>query len=113
MANTLQSFASVTTGFLLLLAATGGARADAIDGDWCRDDGKRMSIHGPEIVTPGGHRIKGDYSRHAFNYVVPPDEAGTGETVAIILLSEDLAQARQGAATAPVQVWNRCQPGIS
>jgi hypothetical protein len=101
------------TGVLLLLAAADVTRADAIDGDWCRDDGKRMSIQGPDIVTPGGHRIKGDYSRHAFNYVVPPGEAGAGEPVAIVLLSEYLAHARQGAATAPVQVWNRCPPGIS
>jgi len=104
---------SAGAGMLLLLAASGGALADAIDGDWCRDDGKRMSIDGPNIVTPGGHNIKGDYSRHAFNYVVPPGETGAGETVAIVLLSEYLAHARQGAATAPVQVWNRCQPGIS
>ena len=98
---------------VLLLAAGGTASADAIDGDWCRDDGKRMSIHGPDIVTPGGHHIKGDYSRHAFNYVVPAGEAGAGETVAIILLSEYLAHARQGGPAAPVQVWNRCQPGVS
>ena len=100
-------------GVVLLLAMAGAARADAIDGDWCRGDGKRMSIQGPDIVTPGGHRIKGDYSRHAFNYVVPSGEAGAGEPVAIVLLSEYLAHARQGAATTPVQVWNRCQPGIS
>ena len=36
------------------------ARADAIDGDWCRADGKRMSIRGPDIVTPGGHNIRGE-----------------------------------------------------
>jgi len=30
--------------------------ADAIDGDWCRADGKRMTIRGPAIVTPGGQK---------------------------------------------------------
>jgi hypothetical protein len=39
----------------------GGIRAhslaDVIDGDWCRGDGKRMKIRGPEIVTPGGNRV--------------------------------------------------------
>jgi hypothetical protein len=113
MVRKLQSLTTATAGTLLLLATATGARADAIDGNWCRDDGKRMEIHGPDIVTPGGHRIKGDYSRHAFNYVVPAEEAGAGETVAIVLLSEDLAQARQGAATAPAREWRRCQPGIS
>ena len=37
-----------------LIALSVPAHADAIDGDWCRADGKRMSIHGPAIVTPGG-----------------------------------------------------------
>jgi hypothetical protein len=89
------------------------ARADAVDGDWCREDGKRMTIRGPDIVTPGGQRTRGDYTRHYFTYVVPAGEAGAGETVAITLLSEYLAHARQGADAAPVQVWRRCQPGVS
>jgi hypothetical protein len=97
---------------VLLLVGGGSALADRIDGDWCRADGRRMSIHGPDIVTPGGKQTQGDYTRHFFSYVVPADEAGAGETVAITLLSEYLAHARQGA-DAPVQVWNRCQPGIS
>ena len=97
---------------LLGLAAT-NARADAIDGDWCKADGKRMKIRGPEIVTPGGIPTRGDYTRHSFVYVVPAGEAGAGETVSIILLSEYLAHARQGAADAPLQVWNRCPPGVA
>ena len=76
-------------------------------------DGKRMKISGPEIVTPGGKQTRGDYSRHSFVYVVPAGEAGAGETVSIILLSEYLAHARQGAADAPIQVWNRCPPGVA
>jgi len=88
------------------------ALADAIDGHWCRADGKRMAIDGPAIVTPGGHKITGDYSRHAFSYVVPPGEAGAGATVSIQLLSEYLAHARQGADAA-VQEWRRCRPDVS
>ena len=42
------------------------ALADAIDGDWCRSDGKRMTIRGPAIVTPGGRQTNGDYNRHFF-----------------------------------------------
>ena len=100
-------------GAIFVLAMSSAAQADAIDGDWCREDGRRMSINGPDIVTPGGSRIKGDYDRHAFNYVVPPGEAGAGQSVAIVLLSEYLAHARQGGDSAPVQVWRRCPPGIS
>jgi hypothetical protein len=96
-----------------LLVYAGPAFADAIDGDWCRDDGKRMSISGPEIRTPGGQQTRGDYDRHYFSYVVPAGEPGAGETVSITLLSEYLAHARQGSTNAPVQVWNRCQPGVS
>jgi hypothetical protein len=53
------------TAAILLLAGGGSALADRIDGDWCRADGKRMSIHGPDIVTPGGKQIQGDYTRHS------------------------------------------------
>ena len=96
-----------------LLAPAGPARADAIDGDWCRADGRRMSIRGPEIVTPGGKQTRGDYSRHFFSYVIPAGEAGAGATVSITLLSEYLAHAREGGTDAPMQEWRRCQPGVS
>jgi hypothetical protein len=88
------------------------ALADAIDGDWCRTDNKRMTIRGPAIVTPGGQHTKGDYNRHSFAYIIPTGEAGAGATVSIQLLSEYLAHARQGA-DGPVQEWRRCQPGVS
>ena len=106
--------------FRLLAAAAGilcltavYAWADVIDGDWCKADGKRMKIRGPEITTPGGNQTRGDYTRHSFVYVVPAGEAGAGETVSIVLLSEYLAHARQGAPDAPIQVWNRCPPGVA
>jgi hypothetical protein len=99
-------------GALLCLAAT-PAGADVIDGDWCKADGKRMKIRGPEIVTPGGQLTRGDYTRHSFVYVIPAGEPGAGETVSIILLSEYLAHSRQGGADAPVQAWNRCPPGVA
>ena len=95
-----------------LLAQLAPSLADAIDGDWCRADGKRMSIRGPAIVTPGGKEIRGDYTRHFFSYVIPAGEAGAGNTMSITLLSEYLAHAREGDA-APLQEWRRCQPGVS
>ena len=88
------------------------AAADAIDGNWCRADGKRMWIQGPAIVTPGGSKTQGNYSRHAFAYVIPAGEQGAGNNVAITLLGETLAHAREGENGA-VQEWKRCQPGIS
>jgi hypothetical protein len=92
----------------LLLAAPTAALADAIDGDWCSGDGQHMSIRGDDITTPGGSQIKGNYDRHAFDYVVPTGEAGSGETVNIVLRSEYLAFSRQGPADAPVKEWRRC-----
>src|SRR4051794_29859855 len=90
----------------LLLAAPTAALADAIDGGSA--DGQHMTIHGDDITTPGGRQIKGNYDRHAFDYVVPAGEAGSGETVNILLRSEYLAVSRQGAANAPVKEWRRC-----
>ena len=106
------SFRALATAALVALAAS-PAYADAIDGDWCKADGKRMKIRGPAITTPGGKETRGDYTRHSFVYVVPAGEQGEGETVSIILLSEYLAHARQGTADAPIQVWNRCPPGVA
>ncbi len=98
-------------GLLLLLSAS-AARADAIDGDWCLGI-KSMSIHGPDIVTPGGQRSKGDYTRHSFAYTIPAGEPGTGELVAMILRSEYLLHARQGGPDAPLQEWRRCSARTS
>jgi len=83
------------------------ARADAIDGDWCAADGRRLSIAGPAITTPGGARITGDYSRHHFRYVVPKAEPGAGETVEMSLRSEQEVWV-QPRPEAPIEAWHRC-----
>ena len=109
----------MSTRMLILLAAagvllqTGAVRADAIDGDWCSTDGLRMSIQAEKITTPGGRQIEGNYSRHAFDYVVPPGENGSGENVNIILRGEYLALSRQGSASGPMKEWHRCKETIS
>jgi hypothetical protein len=97
---------------LPLLALSGGAAlADAIDGDWCHGDGRRLSINGPDIVTPGGAHLKGDYDRHHFSYVVPASEPGAGATVAMVLLSEILMRLKPPAGDE--QTWRRCGKPIS
>jgi hypothetical protein len=102
---------SAIGGALLLLAAT-AARADAIDGDWCLA-AKSMSIRGPDIVTPGGQRTTGDYTRHSFSYTIPAGELGAGEAVAMILRGEYLLHVRQGGPDAPLQEWRRCSARTS
>lgn len=106
------TFRILAIAFIAGVSAATPALADAIDGDWCSDDRKRMSIQGPAIVTPGGHRIAGDYSRHAFSYVVPSGEEGAGATVNIQLLSESHAQSRQGSDS-KLRDWRRCRPDVS
>jgi hypothetical protein len=96
---------------LALSALAGPALADAIDGNWCHTDGRRFSIRGPEIVTPGGKRMEGSYSRHWFNYTVPTPEPGAGQVVAMMLLDENTVHLRVGAG-AP-EIWVRCAPSVS
>lgn len=105
---------AATAGLAVALAASVPARADVIDGDWCSlDGGRMMSIHGPAIVTPGGHRTQGDYRRHTFSYQVPAGEARAGSTVSMVLLNEDTV--RLGDSTAPAsppaqgEIWHRCR----
>lgn len=100
---------------LALSTLAGPALADAIDGNWCHTDGRRFSIRGPEIVTPGGKRMEGSYSRHWFSYTVPTPEPGAGQTVYMALANENTVYLRLGEAAAdkPQETWVRCAPSIS
>ncbi len=94
------------------------ARADAIDGNWCSADGKRMEIEGPAITTPAGTQWHGNYSRHYFTYEVPASDPGAGETVYMALLNENTvhlttAADAQAAQKSPVETWHRCPPAVS
>jgi hypothetical protein len=97
---------------LMLAGLPAVVRADAIDGQWCHPDGKRIEISGPRIRTPGGARIEGNYDRHAFSYVIPAAEAGAGGTVAMRLINDNVMHLRPPASS-EVQVWNRCGPPVS
>ncbi len=103
--------ALVIAVFLAASLASQGARADAIDGQWCSKDAKRLSIDGPEIITPGGKRMQGIYERHAFSYVVPPGEPQAGKQVNMGLIDDDTAEVQTGGGASVI--WNRCGPPIS
>jgi hypothetical protein len=93
-----------------VLGLASPARADVFDGGWCHDDARRLSIRRPTIVTPGGATLQGDYTRHSFQYTVPPNEAGSGQPVSLILRSEtrvDVRVARQSG------LRNSTAPGLS
>jgi len=81
--------------------------ADAIDGNWCRE-GRHLAIDGPDLITPGGNRIKGNYDRHGFEYVVPTGEKGAGQPVSMVLQDDDHMTLQQGEGGP--QTWKRC-PG--
>lgn len=58
----LKQWKTLVAALAFVLAAA-PALADAIDGDWCHTkDGRRFTIRGPEIVTPGGKKMQGDYA---------------------------------------------------
>ena len=97
---------------LALAVWAGAARADRIDGTWCDGGGQRLSIDGPAIVTPAGHTIQGDYSRHWLSYVAPADEPNAGATMQMRLLNEETMQRRAGPG-ADVETWHRCAPPVS
>lgn len=103
---------AILASSLAMLA--GPAFADSIDGNWCHNDGRRFTIRGPEIVTPGGKRMEGHYSRHGFSYLVPSPETGEGQTIVMSLANENTVYLRYGEATAGAQeTWLRCQPSVS
>ena len=69
---------AILLGCVVLVAGVGHARADAIDGQWCLG-ASHFEINGPNIGTPGGNAVVGDYDRHGFRCVVPSNEEGAGE----------------------------------
>ncbi|MGB8621387.1 MAG: hypothetical protein WCD16_01095 [Paracoccaceae bacterium] len=94
-----------------LVLCASGALADAIDGDWCAEDGSRsLHIHGPSITTPTGRTITGNYSRHAFSYVVPEGDPGSGSTVHMRLLNEEEVRVFFDPETP--EIWRRCNLNV-
>ena len=88
------------------------AKADRIDGDWCRGL-KILSIDGPNIVTPGGARMTGEYDRHGFQYIVPKGEPDTGATITMAQMHEELMHLESSAKPGEVEDWTRCKRQIS
>jgi hypothetical protein len=101
----------VLLGALCAVSLAPAAYADAIDGQWCHVDGRRMQINGSTVVTPHGATLSGAYSRHFFSYVAPDAEPGAGRTVALTLVDEMTVLRRIGDGDA--ETWRRCGPPIS
>jgi hypothetical protein len=48
-----------------------------------------FEIGGPNIRTPGGSQITGNYDRHGFTYGVPASEDGHGTQIVMVLLNKE------------------------
>ncbi len=95
------------------LAAASPALADAIDGDWCASEGRHFTIRGPEITTPGGRHVQGEYGRHDFAYTAPAGEPEAGRRILMVLQNETtlhLTVLQAPDKPGPVQTWRRCSP---
>lgn len=98
-----------TTPLLTLaLLFAGPAHADAIDGHWCADDGRHLSIEGRAITTPGGIQMSGDYQRHFFSYIIPASEPNAGAVTAMTLVSDDVVHLMAQIDAAKMEIWRRC-----
>jgi len=109
----LSRFSALFAIFILapILMST-PAFADRIDGHWCKGL-KRLYIDGPQIVTPGGTKMTGDYDRHGFTYVVPAGEDDAGATITMQQMHEELMQWQSSSNPSDVQDWIRCKEQIS
>ena len=103
----LRAFAFAVFTFILVEPAM----ADAIDGDWCGEKGLRLSIKGPEITTPSGAKLLGNYHRHNFDYSAPAGDADAGLEIHLQLLSEEymnFTRMKDGKSSEP-ELWRRCE----
>ncbi len=81
--------------------------ADQIDGDWCFPaDGRNLHIRGDDIVTPAGTATTGDYTRHAFRYVVPENDPGAGDEILMRQLDDWTMVLRRPDGVE--ETWKRC-----
>lgn len=103
----------VTFAVTALLVTTVAARADAIDGEWCRE-GRSFKIEGSRIQTYAGSVLTGHYQRHRFEYTVPAREPEAGAVIVMQLRGEEevhLVRAAKegGTSDQPPQIWRRCR----
>lgn len=96
----------------LVLTAV-GARADAIDGEWCRE-GRSFKIEGPRIRTYAGSSLNGLYDRHRFEYTAPASEPEAGAVIVMQLRGKEEVHLYRkpkegGACDQPPEIWRRCR----
>jgi hypothetical protein len=93
--------------FVAIVVGAISAQADAIDGQWCLG-ASHFEINGPNIRTPAGTRVTGNYDRHGFAYVVPANEGGAGTQIVMVLVNEEIVHLTRGNSSP--ETWKRCKP---
>ena len=110
--TTVVSRLAILAVLLLAAVSPSPAKADRIDGNWCRGL-NHLFIDGPNIVTPGGTKMTGLYDRHGFQYAVPNGEPDPGATITIAQMHEELMKLSSSARPGEVEDWTRCKRQIS
>ena len=104
---------AILAALLLAAVSPSPAKADRIDGNWCRGL-KFLSIDGPKIVTAGGTKMTGEYDRHGFQYVVPNGEPDAGATITMAQMHDELMRLSSSARPGEeAEDWIRCKRQIS
>ncbi len=97
----------------LSLVASSVAMAANIDGSWCADDGRWISVDGVAVMTPGGQPATGRYTARAFTFVLPAGEWQAGAEIWVESKGTDavrvssLRAGHQGPP--PHDLWRRCR----
>jgi hypothetical protein len=97
---------------LAVLALSAGiARADALDGDWCNQDGSQIFIGGSSIRLSDGTVVEGNYTRHKFSYVAPLGDLESGREILFVLRSEEEMRRVRDPQAMPehTDIWQRCR----
>ncbi len=96
--------------FALVTACAGTAQADALDGGWCGGSGRQLFVKGPEITTPSGVVLQGDYRRHHFVYIAPAGDPDAGLQIFLQQINEkkmNFYRIKDGKFS-PAELWQRC-----
>ena len=98
--------------FLLIIAAAAAAAAGGLDGIWCSPDGRRITVDGLDVITPGGQRTTGVYRQYVFSYAVPENERDAGAVIWMALVDENTARvstvSKEQREPPPHGLWQRC-----
>ncbi|MCU0819042.1 MAG: hypothetical protein MUF11_06980 [Beijerinckiaceae bacterium] len=98
---------------LLALTLASPALADSIDGKWCSEDGRRITIEGSlGLWGTAGLKISGDYLRYTYLFAMPSGEPEAGQKVEMRFRRMDQTIAVK-IGEGEAKIWRKCPPDIS